>query len=292
MKIGARALFEGNVIENTWFSSQGGACFIVAPKNQSSGPNGTAPTALTNDFTYRYNYCYNNGYGIGIFAAMDNGCNSCQSQGANRISIHDNVIGDNLNLGNLTSVSTGDAIEILATNDSTGRGLNKVQNVNISHNTFVKAIRSLFLFGGPTGNSQIVNLTHQNNVWPYGTYGFVAVGNSGDCESTSNGSFYNALNLCVTTWTWDHNALFNWNTGNGGSTLGRNWPTNGSGLGNFFYTGTSGPGFTNYGTGNSNFNPGNYAITNGSPLHNAGSDGKDLGADIVGLQSKIAGVRQ
>jgi len=287
MKIGARALFEGNVIESLWFNAQGGACWVVAPKNQSSGPNGTAPTALTNDFTYRYNYCYNNGYGIGIFAAMDNGCNSCQSQGANRISIHDNIVGDDLNLGNLTAISTGDAIEILATNDSTGRGLNKVQNLNISHNTFVKAIRSLFLFGGPTDNTRISNLVIQNNLWPYGNYGWVGVG-SGGCDQQASGRFYNALNQCATTWTADHNALFNWS----GGTLGRNWPTDGNGTGNWFYTGTSGPQFANYGSGDSGFNPANYELLSTSPLHNAATDGKDVGTDIPTLLTKIAGVRQ
>src|SRR5260221_7064786 len=58
MKIGARALFEGNIITNTWFSAQVGWCWSIAPKNQSNnvGTLPTAPTALTNDFTYRYNY--------------------------------------------------------------------------------------------------------------------------------------------------------------------------------------------------------------------------------------------
>src|SRR5581483_8995696 len=52
MKIGARALFEANVIENVWYAAQVGYCWSIAPKNQSSGgtPNtGVAVTAMTND---------------------------------------------------------------------------------------------------------------------------------------------------------------------------------------------------------------------------------------------------
>ena len=84
MKIGARALFEGNVIENVWYNAQVGYCWSTAPKNQSSGGTtnvGTAPTALTNDFTYRYNYCYNVAYGIGLYQTMGAGCKTCQAQG-------------------------------------------------------------------------------------------------------------------------------------------------------------------------------------------------------------------
>lgn len=291
MKIGARALFEGNVIENTWYSAQVGMCWSLAPKNQSTGGTnsvGTALTALTNDFTYRYNYCYNTAYGIGLYQSEDIGCSNCQAQGANRISLHDNVIGDNMNLGNLASASTGDSMEILTVPDSSGQGLNQLKNFNISHNTFVKAIRGLTIFGA--GSGQMYNFVMQNNIWHFGTYGFMDVGFTGGCDTpfSITNSAYAILNACVTNWTVDHNAVFNWNS----TTLGSKWPTNGSGSGNFFFTGSSGVGFTNYGTGNSNFNPSNYALTTSSPLHNAGSDGKDIGADIPTLLSVIAGVRQ
>jgi hypothetical protein len=293
MKTGVRGLFEGNVIENCWYNAQGCASFSVAPINQQGGSPavGTCPTCVVTDLTYRYNYSYNVAYGIAVYAMMAAGCSTCQSQGGNRISIHDNLIGDNLNLGNLVATSTGDAMEILATNDATGQGLNKLQNVSITHNTFVKAIRSMTVFGGPTDNTRIVNLTMQNNLWPYGNYGWVGVGSPGGCDTQANGSFYNALNECVTTWTVDHDAVFSWSTANGG-TLGRNWPANGSGTGNWFYSGTSGPQFASYGIGDSGFNPANYQLLSTSPLHNAASDGKDVGVDIATLLSKIAGVRQ
>ena len=82
----------------------------IAPKNQSGGSplRGTALTALTNDFIYRYNYAYNVSYGIGLYSSMDMGCSQCASQGANRISIHDNVI-DDLNIPSQWPQSGGDA---------------------------------------------------------------------------------------------------------------------------------------------------------------------------------------
>jgi hypothetical protein len=40
-----------------------------------------------------------------------------------------------------------------------------------------------------------------------------------------------------------------------------------------------------------NGNGGNYQLQNNSPYKNAGTDGKDLGADIAGLQAALAGVQ-
>jgi len=293
MKTGVRALFESNVVENTWYSSQVGYTFSVAPINQQSGGSpivATCPTCTVRDFTYRYNYSYNVAYGIAVYAFMGAGCSTCQSQGAWDVSIHDNLIGDDLNLGNLTAQSAGDEMEILATNDATNQGLNTIKNLNISHNLFVKGIRGLTIFGGPSTNSQMQNFTLQNNIWSYASFGWMDIGNTGGCDTPFDNAnkAYQILQACVTTWTVDHNAVFNWATG----TLGANWPTNGSGLNNFFYSNTAGPGFTNYGTGDSGFNPSNYILLTSSPLHNAGSDGKDLGPDIPTLVNKISGVRQ
>ena len=36
---------------------------------------------------------------------------------------------------------------------------------------------------------------------------------------------------------------------------------------------------------------GDYRLQPGSPFKNAGTDGRDLGADIVGLQAAVAGVK-
>jgi hypothetical protein len=115
MKTGARLLVEGNVILNTWYDAQVGYAWDYAPKNQS-GKNssgvlvGTCATCMVTDVTHRYNYAYNVSYGMALYTSMDAGCSACQSQGANRISIHDNLI-DWLNFGNLTGINGGDKPE-------------------------------------------------------------------------------------------------------------------------------------------------------------------------------------
>lgn len=290
MKTGARWLFEGNVIENVWYNAQVGYCWSTAPKNQSGGSplNGSDLTALTNDFTYRYNYCYNAAYGIALYQSMDSGCSTCQGQGANGISEHDNLIGDNLNLGSLSGQSAGDEMEMYAAKDSSGAGLNKIQNVNISHNTFVHGIRGLAIFGADS-TGLLSNWTMQNNIWYYANFGWMDIGNTGGCDTPfDNGNnAFAILNACVTGWTVDHNAVFGWN----GGVLGAKWPTDGKGANNFFFTGTTSIGFVAYGTGDSKFNPFNYQLSNTSPLKGAASDGKDVGADINAIVQAISGVR-
>jgi hypothetical protein len=303
MKTGVRALFEANLIENCWYSSQGCNTFSVAPVNQQSG-QGTpmCPTCVITDFTYRYNYGYNATNGIAVYAFIPAGCPTCNSQGANRVSIHDDLIGDNMNKGSVTGLSTGDALDTTAVTDATNSGLNKLQNVKISHVSFVGALRAFLLLGDATGTTkQYVNFTVQNNVMAFGSNsGWVNPGTAGGCAQSNQSSLFNALNACASSYTWDHNAIFNV-----AGTLGANWPTNGSGLGNWFFPGpgtvtykdntgatqTGSIGFTNYGSGDSLINPGNYAITNAAPIHNAATDGTNLGADISTLITKIDNVR-
>ena len=284
MKTGARALFEGNVIENCWYNAQVCYSFSIAPVNQQSGgstPVATCPTCVIQDFTYRYNYSYNVAYGIALYAFMPAHCSTCQPQGGDRISIHDNLIGDNLNLGNLRMQSAGDAMQLYATRDATGRGLSQLKNVDISHNTFVRAIRALAIFGGDSFG-QMHNWTIQNNIWPYGNYGVGPIANGHGCDAQygwGTNNFQGLLSSCVSNWKADHNAVFNWK---GGS-----WPAH-----NSFYKDANQVKFVDFRGGNSDFNPGNYALSRSSPLHNAGSDGRDVGADIATLLSKIAGVRE
>jgi hypothetical protein len=56
-------------------------------------------------------------------------------------------------------------------------------------------------------------------------------------------------------------------------------------LGNLFPVSDGNVGFVNFNSGNG----GNYALLPSSPYKNAGSDGKDLGADISAVQAAIAG---
>ena len=285
-KTGANILLEGNVFENCWYNSQP-YCYVFdfAPKNQSNGAGvPTCPSCLVQDFVARYNYGYNYpGMQIAIYSTMDMGCSTCTTLGR-RGSVHDNLVGDKLNRAGVPGLTGYDGIEFLA---SAG----PMTSISLRHNTIVNAFRSGMVFGASRAGwfDQIV---FQDNLVHMGNYGILN-GTGGGCDKVGD-TFYTVLNNCVNgtnaTWTVDHNTAFAWITGTIGP-LGHGWPTNGSGSGNFFYSGTAAVGFTNYGTADSGLNPGNYQLLSTSPLHNAGSDGKDIGADIPTLLTKIAGVR-
>lgn len=290
LKTGARVLIEGNVFENCWYSSQP-YCYVIdyAPKNQMNSANspGTCPTCLVQDAVSRYNYGYNYpGAQLAVYTtSFVGGCAGCGQTLGRRLVFHDNLVGDRLNTGSITGVSGFDCIESMAT-------AGPLTQVSISHNTCVNAQRSMMFLGANT-TGQIDQFVFQNNLMALGNFGIIAATGSG-CDK-AGATFYAILNACINgtsnTWTADHNGAFNWSTANLGTTLGRGWPTNGSGLNNSFFVGTAGVLFVNYST-DSLFNPGNFALQASSPLHNGGSDGKDVGADLVTLQQKIAGVRQ
>ena len=60
------------------------------------------------------------------------------------------------------------------------------------------------------------------------------------------------------------------------------WPAN-----NMFPQTVDDVKFTNYNNGNG----GNYQLLSSSPYKNKGTDGRDLGADIVGLDNELANVQ-
>jgi hypothetical protein len=89
---------------------------------------------------------------------------------------------------------------------------------------------------------------------------------------------FTSLNDCFSMYTFANNALvaapshFSPSTG----------PT-----GNFFTAGPNDVGLVQHDDGNG----GNYELVQGSPYKNMGTDGKDLGADIVGLDQAFNGSR-
>jgi hypothetical protein len=86
-----------------------------------------------------------------------------------------------------------------------------------------------------------------------------------------------SITNCFTTYTFSNNALVATPTAFPPS----KWPAN-----NMFPQTANDVGFVNFNSGNG----GNYELQPNSPYKNKSTDGKDLGADIAGLNATLANV--
>lgn len=89
-KNSSRVLLEGNILENAWGGPQGGDGDAIwfGPKNQNNG----CPSCEVNDITFRYNIIRHTGGALYIFDAPSDAGGIAQV--ASRYSIHDNVFAD------------------------------------------------------------------------------------------------------------------------------------------------------------------------------------------------------
>ncbi|MCW5982418.1 MAG: carboxypeptidase regulatory-like domain-containing protein [Bryobacteraceae bacterium] len=134
------------------------------------------------------------------------------------------------------------------------------QDVTIDHNTIANSNvkMAMMLDGEPS-----TGLVYANNITPHGPSGVFGSG---------KGTGTTALNYYAPGAVFLRNALV------GAPTKQSSYPS-----GNFFPAGFSDVQFVNYAGGN-------YALASSSPYKNAGTDGKDIGADIAAVLAATQGV--
>ncbi len=262
LKNAQRVLFEGNILEGSWGGfSQSGSAILLTPKNQ----NNACPLCRVNDITIRY--CkiahVGNGFWIGNSASDAGGLSS----GGERYSIHDVVIED---LDGQKYNGHG-AFMILISNDPV------LKDVKLDHITALSA--RVFLNIG-IKNQKIQNFSFTNNLVAADEKEITSTGGG-----AANCAFHpdmqgpaGVLKNCVDSLTFTHNAIIG---GYG------NWPA-----GNFFPKNVKAVGLENGGhldefrlckaQGAGCNGPSRYA--------SAGTDGKDIGADVERLDAALKGV--
>jgi Right handed beta helix region len=152
-KNSSRVLIEGNILENTWGGPQGGDGDAIwfGPKNQ----NNVCPRCEVNDVTFRYNIIRHAGAGIYMFDAPSDAGGIAQP--ASRYSIHDNLLQD---------------IRMQYAGPGTGKGLLfrflgiprflPPRDVSIQHNTGVTDGGILQLLSTP--EAPLINFVFQDNL--------------------------------------------------------------------------------------------------------------------------------
>jgi hypothetical protein len=265
LKNAQRVLLEGNILDNAWGGfSQVGFGILLTPKNQASATGSVCPACLVTDITIRCNLVRHTGAGIQI----GNGVSATGGvpRDGQRYSIHD-VIFEDIDaaayngLGALAQVSTGGNAPLL-------------QNVKLDHITATSPLKILFVIGDNVKvNGKMNNFTFTNSITSAGAGPFVAaIGGPSDCPY--HVSRIALLNACFSNYDFTHNALIappsTW--------LPSSWPE-----GNFFPATAASVQFTNDQAAKAN-----YVLLPSSPYKNAGTDGKDLGADVAAVNAAVA----
>ena len=179
VKEGARILFEGNVLENTWGGfSQMGASILLTPKNQSGGKGSNlCPICYVSDVTLRYNYVRHAAQALVVAnGPSDNGG---WSLGASNYSIHD-MIFDGMQYAEC-SVCASFTTQIGNFYDPASPPPSVMHNVTLSHITILTngtwspgtSVNGFLNMSGvpavnPTNTPQMSNIQFVNSIFDVG----------------------------------------------------------------------------------------------------------------------------
>jgi hypothetical protein len=260
LKNAQRVLLEGNILEYSWpgFSQHGAAISV----NGMNPPDRTLSYISVMDFTVRYNHT---SHTASVLSLSNPGPGNLP---IGRISIHDNIFDDvsaKYQNGDTTGAFAGVYTE--CSGSTCGNG-----NISVNHNTelITQPIKWFAVVGATAG--PISDWKYTNNIVSINAG--ISVLNAGSTGCTDN-KVGNAAKLaaCFSPYAMNHNALI------GGSGT---WPA-----GNYLPATPAAVQFAKY----NNANGGDYRLLSTSPYHNAGTDGKDLGADIAAVNSHTSGVQ-
>jgi hypothetical protein len=262
LKNAERLLFEGNILENSWGGfSQTGMAILLTAKN----PNNLCPLCKVTDITIRY--CKVAHVGGAFEIGNVPGAGGSTAKAGERFSIHDVIIDD---IDGRKYNGFG-AFMVLISNTPTLRDL------KMDHITAPAAPRVFLNFGVKNGRMQ--RFTFTNNL----------VGASEKDMTSTGGGVQNCvfqperqspagvLNNCVDSVTFTNNAI----VGGYGA-----WPN-----GNFYPKNLDAVGFISTADGEYRLCHEKNAECKGpSKFVHAGTDGKDIGADVDLVDAAIKGV--
>ncbi|HVI09033.1 MAG TPA: Ig domain-containing protein [Candidatus Binatia bacterium] len=270
LKNAQRVLIDSNIMEYSWGGfSQVGFAILITPKNQSTGGGGNdCPSCEVTDVTIRYGTISHVAAGMQIANGLSD--NGGIASAGERYSIHD-IIVDDIN-GNSYN-GPGELAQV-----SMGVGSPVLSSVTINHVTAFPP-STLFIVGDEvTPNPKMSNFIFTNSIVNAGAYPVWSSGSGGKANCAYHNSPATTFNACFSSYSMTSSAMI---------AVPSNSPTSSWPAGNFFPASATAVQFVNYNGGNG----GDYHLQPTSPYKNAGSDGKDLGADVDAIDSAIAGVQ-
>lgn len=268
LKNAQQLLLEGNVLEYNWpgFSQYGGSLLI-------SGLNPAAITGATvystisvANITIRWNVVAHTTAGMGIVNMAGQGEGTAPPQPnlpVSNISVHNNIFGD---MSAKYDNGTTPKSDFLMFNISSCPICQPLLGIAIRHNDFLSdSPKTAFILGSPSLQQE--DLTFTDNIVSFPS-GLAILANATQCANTGITNL-SRINACLKpAYQFGSNAMIG---------ASNTWPD-----GNFFPDTISAIGFVDPNS--------DYRLLPTSRFKNAGSDGKDLGADISILNDAIANV--
>lgn len=270
LKNAVRVLVDSNLMENVWGGfSQSGDSILLTPKNQHSGHSNICPKCQVTDITIRYSYLSHAGGGIQMATALSgNGKNGAPALAGTRWSIHDVVL-DDISIQKYV----GDGAVVMIMNKWPKNPLN---TVTINHITgFPDPTGNMMFIGDGAKTASMYGLVFTNNLLITARYPVWNTGGRSSCAVKDVP--LTTISKCFTTATFTNNGLI----ASPPSFPPSAWPK-----GNMFPQTVEDVDFTNFNNGDG----GDYELLPSSPYKNKGTDGMDLGADIVTINADLANV--
>jgi len=292
-KNSVRELIEGNIFENNWAQSQNGTAILLYPKNQF----GDCPVCTVHDLTFRYNVVRHTVNGMTVAATYattcrgepGNGTGHCRflSGEISNVNIHDNVLED----VNTKTYAPGDCCSNgWLWSIGTDQERNWPHDLVIEHNTgFPTGTGILMTWDGP--QVQIKKFTFRNNLVGSGNRGIVAFppgGGRPTCLVPDGAT--GMMDRCFgNSWILTNNVIVQTNDKPG--LPGDPYPHTPhcgalKSCEQFFPKDWRAVGFIDFRNGDG----GDYHLSLSSRYRKAGSDGREVGADIDAILDATKGV--
>lgn len=249
LKTARRVLCEGNIMEKNWINGDQRGFAVVFTPRNQDGGN---PWAMVQHVTFRLNIIHDSGSGI----------NFLNTDGLYTSDILANVLVKDNIFYNIDDINLGDGYGYLL--QFVGGVSAGPHTIAVDHNTMLHST-----YGKGTGlcgdSTPLFNgITITNNILTHCAYGFYGTG-TGEGTATFNYYFQN--------YSFTKNVIGPYSSA---GTPG-DYPA-----GNYFPATMATIAFTD-------MNGHNYLLTGASPYKNAGTDGKDIGADIAAVNAATVG---
>jgi hypothetical protein len=267
LKNAQRVLFEGNILENSWGGfSQAGFGILLTPRNQPRGDENVCSNCIVTDVTIRKCKIGHVASGFQIANPVDGKARGAARDGG-RYSIHDVVLDDVQTAG-----FHGFGLFAQVSMAPVGSEAPRLHDLSIDHVTAFPP-QAVLMVGGPASDPRMSGLSITNSIFTAGARPVVSTGgNPGvNCSAIRGGMTAEAmLRQCFSSYSFYHNVLV--------------VSADDSLRDNKTLKSVTDVGFSSY-------KEGNYRLSSPSKFKNAGSDQRDIGADIDAIEQATMGVR-